>query len=88
MNEFKITQGEAEVKTYINEASGLQRKFCGNCGSPILSHRPTSGITALRLGSLDTPLENGPGAHIFVDSKAHWDQITDDLPCYAERPEI
>jgi hypothetical protein len=42
---------------------------------------------AVRLGTLDTPLKESPiVGHIFVGSKAEWDEITDDLPQFAERP--
>ena len=40
----------------------------------------------VRLGTLDTPLGQGPQAHIYVDSKADWWEIRDDLPQYPEAP--
>ena len=83
---FHITRGEALLSNYHNPETGLIRRFCSQCGSPIVSVRPGTGIMALRLGSLDTPLAQGPGAHIFVASKAQWDHISDDLPCFNERP--
>ena len=44
-------------------------------------------MLAVRLGTLDTPLPKRPiVAHIFVDSKAEWDEITDELPQFAQRP--
>lgn len=52
----------------------------------VVSERTNPAVLAVRLGSLDTPLAQGPKAHIFVDSKAQWDPITDDLPQFAERP--
>ena len=85
-DDFVVTQGEDKLKSYVYGESGLERKFCGECGSPLVSQR-ASGRTVLRLGSLDTDLAQGPGAHIFVDSKASWDHITDDLPCFADWPE-
>ena len=46
----------------------------------------------LRYGIALATLDNDPGvrpaAHIFVSSKAPWFTITDDLPQFAERPEI
>jgi len=41
----------------------------------------------LALGTLDDDPGVRPGRHIFVESKAPWFDISDDLPQYAERPE-
>lgn len=83
---LRITSGEDALRTYFAESTGLERRFCGLCGSPILSHRPATGRTAIRLGSLDSEPPRGPGAHIFVASKAAWENLDEDLPCHAEFP--
>lgn len=84
--QFKIVSGADLLKSYFSEQSGLSRKFCGNCGSPLVSERTNPAVLAVRLGTLDTPLAKRPKAHIFVASKAQWDEIADDLPQFAERP--
>ncbi|MHA3983223.1 GFA family protein [Acinetobacter venetianus] len=82
---FKITQGENLVKKFA--ASGVYRWFCGECGSPLISSRDAqSELYRLRIGTLDTPLQQKPQMHIFVGSKAEWDCIADDLPQFEERP--
>jgi hypothetical protein len=43
-------------------------------------------VVRLRIGTLDTPFEARPTAHIFAASKAEWFDIHDDLPQFAERP--
>ena len=85
--DFKIISGEELLKTYFNEDTGLMRKFCSNCGSPIISYRPKTDVMAVRLGTIDSPSPKGPVAHIFVGSKAEWVSIADNLPCFNERPE-
>ncbi len=79
---FSFVQGEGELHSFQAE-SGLQRYFCRNCGSIIWSgsKNPPEAywITA---GTLDTPLDRKPGAHIFLRSKAPWYDIKDDLPQY------
>ncbi len=61
--------------------------FCQNCGSPIFSWRESNPEFArIRIGTLDTPISTKPTAHIFVGSKAEWDQICDDLPRHHEMP--
>lgn len=83
--DFRWTKGEALVKRY-STAAGVHRIFCTECGSPLMSVRDNQPeLVRLRAGSLDTPLEAPPGAHIFVGSKAAWIAIHDDLPQHAER---
>ncbi|MFC5569571.1 GFA family protein [Lysobacter yangpyeongensis] len=84
-DDFVITAGREALKTFIAE-SGLHRSFCGNCGSPIISQRAGVPQVRVRLGTLDTPLGHGPQAHIYVDSKAEWWDIHDDLTQYPEAP--
>lgn len=82
---FKITQGENLVKKFA--ASGVYRWFCSECGSPLISSRDAQPeLYRLRIGTLDTPLQQKPQMHIFVGSKAEWDCIADDLPQFEERP--
>jgi len=82
---FKIIQGENLVKKFA--AAGVYRWFCAECGSPLVSSRDTQPeLYRLRIGTLDTPLNQKPTKHIFTASKAEWECIADDLPQYAERP--
>ncbi|MGN0937033.1 MULTISPECIES: GFA family protein [unclassified Acinetobacter] len=84
--DFKIVAGEQFLKQYASTAT-TQRCFCSECGSPIISIKAeTPDYYRLRIGTLDTPLTQKPTCHIFVASKAEWDDIAGDLPQYAERP--
>jgi hypothetical protein len=84
--DFKLVSGETYFKRFSSSA-GVERCFCSQCGSPIISIKTETPDTyRLRIGTLDTPLEQAPTCHIFVASKAEWDQISDDLPQYVTRP--
>ena len=84
--DFAVVQGKEALKTF-STPQGVHRQFCGNCGSPLVSRRDNvPDVVRLRLGSLDTPLANGPQAHIYVGSKAAWFEILDQLPQHPERP--
>lgn len=84
--DFKIVAGEQFLKQYASTAT-TQRCFCSECGSPIISIKAeTPDYYCLRIGTLDTPLTQKLTCHIFVASKAEWDDIAGDLPQYAERP--
>lgn len=84
--DFRVVEGEALLRSFRNDA-GVHRVFCGNCGSPIISKRETMpDVIRVRIGTLDTPVDGKVTAHIFVGSKAEWDEIHDTAPQYQERP--
>lgn len=85
--DFEVSRGQTLLKSF-STAEGVHRLFCGECGSPIVSKRDSMpGVLRLRVGTLDTPIgDSRPNAHIFVASKAEWDEIHDELPQFAERP--
>ena len=85
-SDFRWTKGEASVKRYTTPA-GVHRVFCVECGSPLYSQRDNQAdILRLRAGSLDTPLDAQPSAHVFTGSKAAWVEINDGLTQHPERP--
>lgn len=84
--DFNIVQGEHLLKKFQSTET-TTRCFCADCGSPIISIKAEApDLYRLRIGTLDTPLQQKPTQHIFVASKAEWDSICDDLVQYAERP--
>jgi hypothetical protein len=77
---FRLLQGGELLKEY-ESSPGKRRVFCGRCGSPVYSkHEKKPGAIRIRLGSLDTPAGRKPDYHFFVESKADWYDICDDLP--------
>jgi len=85
-SDFRIIKGQEFLRSYSTD-TGVHRIFCGTCGSPIVSKRDNMPETVrLRIGTLDTPLDTGISAHIFVGSKAEWYEILDGHTQYAERP--
>ncbi|MCY1428104.1 Glutathione-dependent formaldehyde-activating enzyme [compost metagenome] len=84
--DFHLIHGQNALAEY-QSSPGVFRVFCGKCGSPLYSRRPAMPeLLRLRIGTLDTPIEGRPTAHIFVGSKAEWCEILDELPQYPERP--
>lgn len=82
--DFKLIQGEGELQEYESEP-GSRRYFCRICGSPIMSRRDNDpDRLRVRVGTVETAIEERPMAHIFATSKADWEQITDELPQYEE----
>ena len=81
---FNFLSGENNLSHY-NSSSTQTKSFCKTCGSPILSKNSTSPDTVrIRLGTIETDISERPQAHVFVDSKANWEEISDNLPHYSE----
>lgn len=76
--------GKDALKTYLSSPTH-ERLFCTHCGSNILvalDSEPDDYY--LSLSSIEGNPVLPEGYHIFVDSKAPWHTIQDDLPQYAE----
>lgn len=82
---FRWLNGEDLLKQYTAE-NGTTRRFCGHCGSSMtFSASNDSGkFVEFALATLDTPITVRPDAHIYVDYKADWHAIVDELPQYRE----
>jgi hypothetical protein len=79
-DEFKFLSG-ADALTGYESSPGQRKYFCKVCGSPIISKsekRP--GLVCVRLGTIESDIGEHPMAHIFVTSKANWEDICGDLP--------
>ena len=84
--DFHLQSGADKLIEY-QSSPGLQRVFCGACGSPLYGRREAQPeVLRLRLGTLDTAVGSKPTAHIFVADKADWYEIHDDAPQYAQLP--
>lgn len=81
LENFRWTAGESALQVY-KASNGTSRKFCGGCGSSLIFVANNDDGTTIEftLGTLDTEIDERPDVHIFVDSKANWFEITDDLP--------
>jgi len=86
--DFNWIEGEEFVSRYEGLPTSI-KTFCRLCGSNLISYfRDNDKRIGLPLGAIEGDLEKKPLCHIFVDSKANWYQITDDLPQYLEFPDV
>ena len=82
---FSFLQGEDLIKTYERPVSesppGYDTSFCSRCGSqvpnPSKTREPCFEIPA---GVLDDDPLIRPDKHIYIEFRAPWDHIMDDLP--------
>jgi hypothetical protein len=83
---FTVTSGAALITEY--ESSPNRRKcFCSKCGSPLfIRRRDNPDVTVVILGTIEGDPHARPERHVFVASKAPWDNISDSLPQFEIYP--
>ena len=84
---LRWTAGEAGIRSHrVPEARFFRQCFCGRCGSSVPVVDSDRGFAIVPMGGLDDPPDVKPREHIWVDSKAVWHTIRDDLPQFPEGP--
>ncbi|SFV69395.1 Gfa-like protein [hydrothermal vent metagenome] len=82
VKDFKFIKGEEFLTKYKNNEQG-DKYFCSLCGSPIMSKFHTApNKIRIRLGTIESDIQEKISAHIFVNSKANWETINDEIPKY------
>ena len=80
--DFAFTKGQPTV---FPSSPGVQRSFCGRCGSPLAyesEERPQH--IDLYVCSLDDPGATPPQSHVHVQEQLPWFEIRDDKPRYLQ----
>lgn len=77
--------GEDRVRQFNLPSTRHSRSFCGTCGSalPIVQ---MGNLLAVPAGSLNTDVPVKPDAHIFMSSRAHWDDALEKVPGFDRFP--
>src|SRR5262245_13059975 len=80
-----FTRGAERLVSYkIPDALRFTQTFCRDCGGKLPRVDPERQLAIVPMGALDDDPGIRPNGHIFVASKARWDEITDALPQHAE----
>ena len=80
-----FTSGRDNIAMY-ESSPGFFRCFCNQCGSVAPEESQEADYHFVPAGGIDGDITERPSQHIFVESKADWYQITDELPqadCYS-----
>jgi hypothetical protein len=73
-----------ELRRVYRKPSGWQTTFCATCGSPLPQTFRGMAAWYVPAGALDDDPGVKVGAHIFVGSKAAWDEIGGEAPRFEE----
>ncbi len=84
---LRFVRGEELLTTYRPpDAARFAHAFCRVCGSSMPRVSEEAPNAVVPMGCFDDDPGVRPQRHIFVDSKAAWDEIHDDLPCFGGAP--
>ncbi len=80
-----------ELTTYEDDSAAgrpVYRKFCGRCGSPVVTDNAgaeAQGIIFIKAGTLDETADLAPTLHYWTKSAQHWVVFPDGVECLAEQ---
>lgn len=78
---LRYTKGEELLTFYeVPDARTFAHVFCRVCGASMPRLDQARAIAIVPMGAFDDDPGARPERHIFTESKAAWDQITDELP--------
>jgi hypothetical protein len=65
--------GEENIKKFQLSGSKHVKCFCTNCGSALPFIQANDDVLVVPAGSLDSPIDIRPNAHICFSNRANWD---------------
>lgn len=84
MAKLEWISGRDKLSSYILPGTRHSRCFCSICGSAV--PYVTEAMIVVPAGCLDSDTAPKPEAHIFVASKAQWDNGLADIPAFDTFP--
>ena len=81
LDDVALAATEPDTIRHVSHTQGVERWFCGACGSPLkawFTYLPDQAF--LPLGVLDQAPDMSPRLHCFANDAMPWLKIDDDLP--------
>ena len=85
---LKWLSGEDRVRVFNVPSTRHRHAFCSTCGSALPDLQMNGALLKVPAGSLDTAVAIRPDAHIFVASRANWDEALERVPRVEELPSV
>lgn len=83
---LKWLTGEDRVRVFNLPGTRHSKGFCSNCGSALPSIQVNGRLLSVPAGSLDDEIRIRPAAHLFMASKAGWDEGLENIPKVEQLP--
>ncbi len=80
---FEVTTGQI---TYCETSPGVQRGFCGRCGSSLTYTGEGYTDVGITAATLDDPTIAKPESNVYLDAKQPWVMIDESLRRYDKMP--
>jgi hypothetical protein len=77
--DFSWASADRRVRVF-ERPTGFHSEFCERCGSPVPFAMAAEGLVWVPAGAIDGALGTRVTNHIFVASKADWDEIAGNAP--------
>jgi hypothetical protein len=84
--ELRWLSGADAVTAFQLPGTRHRKSFCSRCGSALPSTE-AAGVLVVPAGCLDTAVGLSPTAHLFVASKAVWEEELGQVPAFEVLPE-
>ena len=84
-DQFSWITGEDMLRGYASEKTGEGLLFCSNCGSTLCGTM-NGHVNGVTLGCVDGDPEVSIEMHIFVEEKATWEIMPENVQCYPKGP--
>jgi hypothetical protein len=78
--------GADDVRQFDLPGTRHSKSFCAKCGSALPMMQMNNELLVAPAGSLNTAITIRPNAHIFISSKASWDEALHELPTFDRLP--
>ncbi len=86
--ELRWLSGESQTTTYNLPDTAHVKSFCAICGSAVPHQQMNGTLLVVPAGSLETNAPMRPQGHIFMHSKANWDEHLESIRSFASYPDL
>lgn len=77
---IKWLSGVTNIRLFNLPTTRHSKCFCTTCGSPLPIEQMNGELLVVPAGALNSELRVRPNAHIFVSSRAGWDDSLEGIP--------
>lgn len=85
--DLRFVRGEDQLVIYkLPDAKTFAHAFCKVCGSSMPRLDPSRALAVVPMGSFDDDPGVRAERHVFLDSRAPWDETADGLPAFGGAP--
>ena len=78
---------ETKIRVFQLPETNHAKAFCATCGSALPNLQMNGKLLVVPAGCLDSALNKRPDAHLFISSKAAWDEALEEIKRFERLPD-